>query len=148
MVSSQEEEIRESDDIFNSIPISEDDVVMNINFQIIFIANDSFGGFDQWMQNYLADGFKGYNFKNSIRLTKIEFLSERSISFLVKLIDPDITPQKIIDDLDKRLQRLLNSLSVTVINNFWKDVASFTIGDEKEAKLEIAEYIRKTGERR
>jgi hypothetical protein len=134
----------ESDDIFNSIPISEDDVILNINFQIIFIANDSFGGFDQWMRDYLTDGFKGYNFKNTIRLNKIEFLSERAISFHVKLLNPEVAPQEIIEDLDKRLQHLLTSLSIIDIDDFWKDIASFTIGDEKETKREIAEYIHKT----
>src|SRR3989339_424449 len=101
------------DDIFDSIPISEDDVVVNLNYQIVFTANDSFGGFDSWMQESLLNSLKKYGYKNAIRMNKVNFLANRTISFHIKQLNPDFALQEIVDDeketkneIDKYLKKL------------------------------------------
>ncbi len=135
------------DDILDSIPISEDDVVININFLLLFTARDGFAGFDTWMQEHILNSFKGYDYKNAIRLNKTEFLSDKTIAFWIKLINPDIAPQEIFDDIDNRLHGILKTFSIKNAANLWKDISIFMVGDEEKAKDEASKYIEKLRKR-
>lgn len=129
-------------DFTDDIPINSDDIVLNLNFLVVFKALDnSTNFFNDLFQEDIKTYFKKYTCNNCVRIKDVLFGSD-TIGFLIKQINPDIVLQEIIDDIDKYLSAEMNRYSIKSRNNDWSTIKIFSIGDPEEVKKDIDSYLR------
>ena len=65
-----------TDDLYNSFPLSEDDIVVNLRFSAVFRERQPLLSFqEEWVINRIRKHFGKYTFHNSVRLNAIEVRS-------------------------------------------------------------------------
>jgi hypothetical protein len=130
------------DDFLDDIPINGDDVVINLNFLLVYKAhNNSIGLCNDLFQKEIKTYFNKYTYNNCVRIKDVLFDSD-SIVFFIKQVNPDIAMQEIIDDIDNYLSSELERYSIKQRNDDWEIIEIFSIGDPEEVKKDIDSYLR------
>lgn len=130
------------DDFLDDIPINGDDVVINLNFLLVYKAhNNSIGLCNDLFQKEIKTYFKKYTYNNCVRIKDVLFDSD-SIWFFIKQVNPDIAMQEIIDDIDNYLSTELERYSIKLRNDDWEIIEIFSVGDPEEVKKDIDSYLR------
>lgn len=130
-------------EIYDELPISDDDIVMNLNYQIVFEVQDQITIIcNELFQNDLKKHFKKYTYRNCIRVKDVLFTSDK-IVLLIKQVSPDVAMQEVVDEIDKYLISEIERYGTEIKDDVWKYVKIFSIGDPKEVKKDIETYLRK-----
>ncbi len=131
------------EDILDDIPINEDDIVINLNYLLIYKAFDNTGNFvNDLFQKEIRNYFRSYNFNNTLRIKDVIFDSD-SIEFFIKQVSPDIAMQNVVDDIDKYLRNELDRHSIKLSTNDWEIVKIFSIGNIENAKKDMDNYLER-----
>jgi hypothetical protein len=132
------------DNLYNSIPLSEDDVVINLRFNAIFSARRPLLSFrEEWIMKQIKKRFENYTFNNSIRLNAVEALNDQMLLFDFKQIDPDIALEEIVENINANLEETFETFNVEITVDFWETVKIFSIGNEDDALEQANEYLKR-----
>lgn len=133
-----------TDDLYNSFPLSGDDVVINLRFNAIFSESQPFLSFqEKWVINRIRKHFEHYTFNNSVRLTVIEVLNNQTLMFDFKQIDPEVALEEIIENINANLEEVFGAFNVKITEDFWETVKIYSIGDKGDALEQANEYLKK-----
>ena len=133
-----------TDDLYDSFPVSEDDVVIDLRFNAIFSARQPLLSFlEEWIMNQIKKRFKNYTSNNSIRLNAIEALNDETLLFDFKQIDPDVALEKIVEKINANLEETFKTFNVEMTEEFWKTVKIYSIGDKDDALEQAKEYLKR-----
>ena len=133
-----------TDDLYNSLPLSEDDVVIDLRFNVIFSAGQPLLSFrEEWIMNQIRKRFENYTFNNSIRLNAIEALNDQTLLFDFKQIDPDIALEEIVESINAKLEETFETFNVEITEDFWETVKIYSIGNEDDALEQANEYLKR-----
>lgn len=128
------------DDLLDDIPISEDDVVINIRFAIIFTADENKLNFEnEWINKPINNAFRNYTFHNAVRVNKIMY-EENRMTIVVKLLDPEVSFEAISGDAENKLYGVLESLGIQ--KEAITDIGMETIGGEQDAMEQADNYVK------
>lgn len=125
------------------LPLSEDDIVINIRYLFTYYVPDGLLSLDNdLVENEIRSTFNNYSFNNAIRINDI-FIESRSVSIIVKLLNPDIPPLDISENVRMKLNATLSRFDSHFEDDIWQDTGIFTVGTEEDAEADIEEYLRR-----
>jgi hypothetical protein len=133
-----------SDNFFESVPISEDDIIINLRFNVVFCENQPSLSFqEEWIIDPIKKHFKNYNFNNAIRMNAIEIVNNQTLLFDFKQINPDFSLEEIVEGINSNLEEIFRTFNIGMTDNFWKSVEIYSIGDKDDAIAEANEYLKR-----
>lgn len=133
-----------TDDLYDSFPVSEDDVVIDLRFNVIFSAGRPLLSFrEEWIMKQVRKRFENYNFNNSIRLNAIKALNDQTLLFDFKQIDPDSALEEIVENINANLEETFETFNVEIAEDFWKTVKIYSIGNEDDALEQANGYLKR-----
>lgn len=142
-----------TDDISNSIPISEDDIVLNLRYHVIFLAHQDATPFqEEWIRKAVGEGFKNHTHANAVRINEIRPLDERTLLFDLKQISPDVSLHDIIEGIKTKLENVLPHFGKLndrrgLEEDLWERIDFFSIVDKEGAISDMGEYLRRIREK-
>ena len=132
------------EDLYDSIPISEDEIVINLRFNVIFCESQPFLSFqEEWVIKPIKNHFENYNFNNSIRMNAIEILNNETLLFDFKQINPDISLEEIVENINSNLEEVFEPFNIEIKEDFWKTIEIYSIGDKEDALKQANEYLKR-----
>lgn len=129
-------------DIYNILGVSEDDIVIELRYCVIYaLRKDILDLSEDWARRPIIARFKDYTHQNAIRINNIAFDNDDCIVFDLRLVDPDVAIQDIIDDISDVLIGLLPWPAAIETEYPWREVKVFTVGDSDLVNDDIKAYI-------
>jgi hypothetical protein len=130
------------DDLSNLLGVSEDDIVVNLRYCLIYALQEGILDLSEtWVHRPLIEWCSGYTHQNAIRLHRLAVAHDDCLVFDVQLVDPDAAIQEIVDDISDVLGELLPWPSARQGEYPWREVQIYTIGDPETVDQEIRAYI-------
>src|SRR2546428_12753052 len=96
---------------------------------------------EAWVHRPIIERFRGYTHQNAIRLNRIAVAHDDCLVFDLRLVDPDVAIQEIVDDISDLLSALLLWPHVLEGEHPWREVRICTIGAPESAEKDLTAYI-------
>ena len=130
------------DDLSNILGVSEDDMVVDLRYGILYVLRkDSLDLREAWVSRLIMERFQSYTHQNALRLHRIAVAHDDCLVFDLHLVDPDVAIQQIVDDISDVLCACLPWPHTLEGEHPWREVRMMTLGDPASAKQEITAYI-------
>jgi len=130
------------DDLYSILGVSEDDVVINVRYGVIFILREGLLDLSEaWVHRPLREWCSGYTCQNAIRLHCLTIAHDDCLVFDLQLLAPDVAIQEVVDDISAVLGALLPWPPALEVEHPWREVQIYTIGDPESAEQELTAYI-------
>jgi hypothetical protein len=129
-------------DLYSILGVSEDDVDVDIRYGIAYILRENILDLSEaWVHRPIIERFKDYTHQNAVRLQRIAIDRDDCIVFELQLVNPDVAIQEIVDEIYTALCELLPWPQALEIENPWREIRIFTMGDPEAAEKELAAYL-------
>jgi len=133
-----------NDDILNSLPISEDDIILNLRYHVVFFEKNALVSFQEdWVMKPILKHFKNYTCNNSLRIKEIKALNNQALLFDFKQISPDISLEDMASGILSHLEDALTMVHIKISDDFWEKADIFSVGAEDDAITNGEEYVKR-----
>ncbi len=128
--------------IYSILGVSEDDVITDLRYCLIYILHKGILDLsEEWVHYPIIDRFKGYTHQNAVHFNRIAVDHSDCIVFDLQLVDPEVAIQEIVDGIYDILCELLPWPHALAIENPWREVQIFTVGNPEAVERDLAAYI-------
>ena len=128
--------------IYSALGISEDDVVFNVRYCVIYLLHEGILDLsEEWIHQPIIDRFTSYTHDNTVHLNGIGVDQRDSIVFDLQLFDPEVAIQEIVDEIYDILCELLPWPHKLTVDPPWREVRIFTVGSPESVKEDVEAYI-------
>ena len=128
--------------IYSALGISEDDVVVNVRYCVIYILHEGILDLsEEWIQQPIVDRLRNYTHGNAVHLNGIGVDQRDSIVFDLQLVDPEVAIQEIVDEIYDILCEWLPWPQNLAVDPPWREVRIFTVGTPESVEEDIRAYI-------
>lgn len=128
--------------IYSVLGVSEDDVVVNLRYCIMYLLHEGCMDLSEaWVYNPIIDRFKSYTHQNAVQLNRIAVDHRDCLLFDLQLIDPNVAIQEVVDEVSEILCELLPWPKGLAIEDRWREVRIFTVGTPASVEEDLTAYI-------
>jgi hypothetical protein len=129
-------------DLYSILGVSEDDVDIDLRYRIIYILHEGILDVSEaWIHRPILERFRDYTHRNAVRMLRIAVDRDDCVVFDLRLVNPDVAIQEIVQEIYAALYELLPWPQAFKIENPWREIRIFTIGDPEAAEKELAAYL-------
>ena len=130
------------DDLYKISGVSENDVVFDLRYFVIYVLREGILDLSEgWVHRPLIEQFSSYTRRNTIQVLSVTVEHDDCLVFELKLLDPNVAMEEVVDDISEMLCALLPWLSGLEVENPWCEVQIFTIGKQESVRQEVTAYI-------
>ncbi len=130
-------------ELYSVLGVSEDDIVVNLRYCVIYALREGILALsEEWVHRPIIERFRDYTHQNAIRVNRIAVDHDDCIVFDLRLVDPDVAIQEIVNDISDVLCELLPWPHALEVEHPWREVRIFTIGDPASVEQELLAYIQ------
>ena len=130
------------DNIYSVLGFSEDDVVIDLRYCIIYILHEAILDLsEEWVHHPIIDRFRSYTHQNAVHLNRIAVDHGDCIVFDLQLVDPEVAIQEVVDEIYDILCDLLPWPRALAVDNPWREVRIFTVGTPESVEKDLMAYI-------
>ena len=128
--------------IYSVLGVSEDDVVVNLRYGIVYLLHEGCMDLSEtWVYDPIIDRFKSYTHQNAVHLNRIAVDHRDCLLFDLQLIDPNVAIQEVVDEVSEILGELLPWPKGLEREDRWREVRIFTVGAPASVEEDLAAYI-------
>ena len=128
--------------IYSTLEISEDDVVVDLRFCVIYILHEDILDLsEEWIHHPIIDRFRSYTHQNAVHLNRIGVDRGDCIVFDLQLVNPEVPIQDIVDDIYDILCELLPWPQTLSVDSPWREVQILTVGTPESVEKDLMAYI-------
>jgi hypothetical protein len=135
-------EDRKVKELYSVLGVSEDDIVVHLRYGVIYALREgTLALSEEWVHRPIIERFRDYTHQNAIRVNRIAIDHDDCIVFDLRLVDPEIAIQEIVDDIYNILCEVLPWSHPLAVEQPWHEVRIFTIGDPESVEQDLTAYI-------
>lgn len=129
-------------ELYSVLGVSEDDIVVNLRYCVIYALHEGVLALsEEWVHRPIIERFSDYTHQNAVRVNRIAVDHDDCIVFDLRLVDPDVAIQEIVDDIYDVLCELLPWPHALEVEHPWREVRILTIGDPESVEKDLTAYI-------
>jgi hypothetical protein len=129
-------------DLYSILGVSEDDVDIDLRYRITYILHEGILDLSEaWVHRPILERFRDYTHRNAVRMLRIAVDRADCVVFDLRLVNPDVAIQEVVHEIYAALYELLPWPQAFEIENPWREIRIFTIGDPQAAEKELAAYL-------
>ena len=128
--------------IYSALGISEDDVVVDLRYCVIYILHEDILDLSkEWVHQPIIDRFRSYTHENAVHLNHLVVDHGDCIVFDIQLVNPKVAIQEIVDEIYDILCELLPWPQALAVDPPWREVQIFTVGTPESVEEDLSAYI-------